>query len=156
MQKMIVILGAGESGAGSAVLAKKHDFDVFVSDKGQIKEKYKKLLEDHSVEYEEGRHTEKKIFMADEIIKSPGIKENEPLILQLKEKGVTVISENEFAGLKTSGSKICITGSNGKTTVTNLIYHILKKAGKNVVMTGNVGNSFSLSVAEGKLNYYVI
>lgn len=156
MQKKIVILGAGESGAGSAVLAKKHDFDVFVSDKGQIKEKYKKLLEDHSVEYEEGRHTEKKIFMADELIKSPGIKENEPLILQLKEKGVSVISEIEFAGRYASGLKICITGSNGKTTVTNLIYHILKKAGKSVAMTGNVGNSFSLSVAEGKHDYYVI
>lgn len=156
MQKKIVILGAGESGAGSAVLAKKHNFDVFVSDNGQIREKYKKLLEDHSVEYEEGRHTEEKIFKADEVIKSPGIKENEPLILQLKEKGVSVISEIEFAGRYASGLKICITGSNGKTTVTNLIYHILKKAGKNVAMTGNVGNSFSLSVAEGQHDYYVI
>lgn len=156
MKKKIVILGAGESGAGSAVLAKKHDFDVFVSDKGQIKDKYKKLLEDHSVKYEEGRHTKKKIFKADEVIKSPGIKEDEPLIIQLREKGIPVISEIEFAGRYAHGLKICVTGSNGKTTVTNLIHHILKKAGKDVAMTGNVGNSFALSVAEGHHDYYVI
>ncbi|MBP1666093.1 MAG: murD, partial [Bacteroidetes bacterium] len=153
---MIVILGAGESGAGSAVLAKKQGFDVFVSDKGQIKEKYKKLLEDHLVKWEEGNHTESKIFKADEIIKSPGIREDEPLILKLREKGIPVISEIEFAGRYAHGLKICVTGSNGKTTVTNLIYHILKKAGKDVAMTGNVGNSFALSVAEGSHDYYVI
>jgi len=156
MKKMIVILGAGESGAGSAVLAKKQGFDVFVSDKGQIKEKYKKLLEDHLVKWEEGNHTESKIFKADEIIKSPGIREDEPLILKLREKGIQVISEIEFAGRYAHGLKICVTGSNGKTTVTNLIYHILKKAGKDVAMTGNVGNSFALSVAEGSHDYYVI
>ena len=153
---MIVILGAGESGTGSAVLAKKQGFDVFVSDKGQIKEKYKKLLEDHLVKWEEGNHTESKIFKADEIIKSPGIREDEPLILKLREKGIQVISEIEFAGRYAHGLKICVTGSNGKTTVTNLIYHILKKAGKDVAMTGNVGNSFALSVAEGSHDYYVI
>ena len=156
MKKKIVILGAGESGAGSAVLAKKQGFDVFVSDKGQIKEKYKKLLEDNLVRWEEGKHTESKIFKADEIIKSPGIREDEPLILKLREKGIPVISEIEFAGRYASGLKICVTGSNGKTTVTNLIYHILKKAGKDVAMTGNVGNSFALSVAEGSHDYYVI
>lgn len=156
MKKKIVILGAGESGAGSAVLAKKQDFDVFVSDKGQIKEKYKKLLEDHLVKWEEGNHTESEIFKADEIIKSPGIREDEPLIMKLREKGIPVISEIEFAGRYAGGLKICVTGSNGKTTVTNLIYHILKKAGKDVAMTGNVGNSFALSVAEGSHDYYVI
>ncbi|HQG62344.1 MAG TPA: Mur ligase family protein, partial [Bacteroidales bacterium] len=156
MKKKIVILGAGESGTGSAVLAKKQGFDVFVSDKGQIKEKYKKLLEDHLVRWEEGNHTESKIFKADEIIKSPGIREDEPLIIRLREKGIPVISEIEFAGRYARGMKICVTGSNGKTTVTNLIYHILQKAGKDVAMTGNVGNSFALSVAEGSHDYYVI
>jgi len=156
MKKKIVILGAGESGTGSAVLAKKQGFDVFVSDKGQIKEKYKKLLEDHLVRWEEGNHTESKIFKADEIIKSPGIREDEPLIIRLREKGIPVISEFEFTGRYARGMKICVTGSNGKTTVTNLIYHILQKAGKDVAMTGNVGNSFALSVAEGSHDYYVI
>jgi len=156
MKKKIVILGAGECGTGSAVLAKKQGFDVFVSDKGQIKEKYKKLLEDHLVRWEEGNHTESKIFKADEIIKSPGIREDEPLIIRLREKGIPVISEIEFAGRYARGMKICVTGSNGKTTVTNLIYHILQKAGKDVAMTGNVGNSFALSVAEGSHDYYVI
>jgi UDP-N-acetylmuramoylalanine--D-glutamate ligase len=156
MKKKIIILGAGESGTGSAILAKKEGFNVFVSDKGQIKEKYKKLLEDHHILWEEGIHTESKIFKADEIIKSPGIREDEPLILKLRKKRIPVISEIEFAGRYARGFKICVTGSNGKTTVTNLIYHILKKAGKDVAMTGNVGNSFALSVAERSHDYYVI
>ena len=156
MKKKIVILGAGESGAGSAVLAQKNGFDVFVSDKGQIKDNYRKILDNHKIKCEEGNHDETIILSADEVIKSPGIPENEPIIIRLHEKGIPVISEIEFAGRYTTGVKICITGSNGKTTVTNLVYHILKKAGKNVAMTGNVGSSFAMAVAEGPYDYYVI
>jgi UDP-N-acetylmuramoylalanine--D-glutamate ligase len=154
--KKIVILGAGESGAGSAVLAKKHGFDVFVSDMGEIKEKYKEILQSNGIEWEEGKHTETIILSASEVIKSPGIPDKAPVIVSLHEKGIPVISEIEFAGRYCKGIKICITGSNGKTTVTNLIAHILKKAGKNVAMTGNVGNSFAMAVAEGNYDYYVI
>jgi UDP-N-acetylmuramoylalanine--D-glutamate ligase len=156
MSKKIVILGAGESGAGSAVLAQKHGFDVFVSDKGQIKENYRGILDNHSIKWEEGNHNEAIILEADEVIKSPGIHEDAPIIKKIREKGIPVISEIEFAGRYAKGIKICITGSNGKTTVTNLIYHILKKAGLNAAMTGNVGNSFAMAVAEGSYDYYVI
>ena len=156
MKKKIVILGAGESGAGSAVLALKQGFDVFVSDSSKIKDKYRELLDGKGIKWEECGHTESKIFSADEVIKSPGIKENAPLIVSIREKGIPVISEIEFAGRYTRAFKICVTGSNGKTTVTNLIYHILKNAGKNVAMTGNVGNSFAMAVAEGNYDYYVI
>jgi len=156
MKKRIVILGAGESGAGSAVLALKHGFDVFVSDKGTIKDQYREILDKNGIKWEQGDHTEKYILSADEVIKSPGIKEDAPIIVKLREKGIPVISEIEFAGRYTKAIKICVTGSNGKTTVTNLIYHILKKAGKNVAMTGNVGNSFAMTVAEGSYDYYVI
>jgi len=154
--KKIVILGAGESGAGSAILALKHGFDVFVSDKGQIKEKYREMLNSHNIKWEEGDHNEKIIFEADEVIKSPGIPEDAPVILKIREKGIPVISEIEFAGRYAKGKKICITGSNGKTTVTNLIYHMLKKAGMNAAMTGNVGNSFAMAVADNSYDYYVI
>jgi UDP-N-acetylmuramoylalanine--D-glutamate ligase len=154
--KKIVILGAGESGAGSAVLAKKHGFDVFVSDMGEIKEKYKEILRSNSIEWEEGKHTEAVILTAYEVIKSPGIPDKAPIIVTLHEKRIPVISEIEFAGRYCKGIKICITGSNGKTTVTNLIAHILKKDGKNVAMTGNVGSSFAMAVAEGNYDYYVI
>ncbi len=156
MKKKIVILGAGESGTGSAVLALSKGFDVFVSDQGQVKEQYRKILEEHKVEWEEGRHTEEKILAADEVIKSPGIKEDAPIISLIRGKAIPVISEIEFAGRYARGKKICVTGSNGKTTVTNLIYHILKKAGMNAAMTGNVGNSFAMAVAEGDYDYYVI
>jgi len=156
MEKKIVILGAGESGAGSAVLAQKHGFDVFVSDMGPIKDQYKEILDKHDIKWEENNHNESIILSADEIIKSPGIPEKAPIIIKLHEKGIPVISEIEFAGRYSTGIKICITGSNGKTTVTNLIYHILKKAGKKVAMTGNVGNSFAMAVAEGPYDYYVI
>ncbi len=156
MNKKIVILGAGESGVGSAVLAQKHGFDVFVSDKGQIKEYYREILEKYRIKWEEGTHNESIILSADEIIKSPGIPESAPIIKKIREKGIRVISEIEFAGRYAKGIKICITGSNGKTTVTNLIYHILKKAGMNAAMTGNVGNSFAMAVAEGSYDYYVI
>lgn len=156
MKKKIVILGAGESGAGSAVLALKQGFDVFVSDKGEIKEKYREILDKHNIKWEQGDHSESIILSADEVIKSPGIPEKNPLIIKLHEKGIPVISEIEFAGRYCTGTKICITGSNGKTTVTNLIYHMLKKAGMNAAMTGNVGNSFAMAVAEGSYDYYVI
>lgn len=154
--KKIVILGAGESGAGSAVLAKKHGYEVFVSDMGGIKEKYREILRSNNIAWEEGKHTESVILSADEVIKSPGIPDKAPLIVSLHEKEIPVISEIEFAGRYCKGIKICITGSNGKTTVTNLIAHILKKAGKKVAMTGNVGISFAMAVAEGDYDYYVI
>jgi len=156
MKRKIVILGAGESGAGSAILALKQGFDVFVSDKGEIKEKYREILNKNQIRWEEGNHNEDIILSADEIIKSPGIPENAPIIIKVREKGIPVISEIEFAGRYAKGKKICVTGSNGKTTVTNLIYHILKKAGKDVAMTGNVGNSFAMAVAEKPYDYYVI
>ncbi len=156
MNKKIVILGAGESGAGSAILAQKQGFEVFVSDKGQIRDKYREILEKSNIKWEEGNHTESIILSADEIIKSPGIPENAPIINKIREKGIHIISEIEFAGRYCKGLKICITGSNGKTTVTNLIYHILEKAGKNAAMTGNVGNSFAMAVADGSYDYYVI
>jgi len=154
--KKIVILGAGESGAGSAILAKGKGFDVFVSDRGEVKQKYMDLLEQHGIRWEEGKHTGSEIFSAFEVIKSPGVREDAPIVAQLREKGIPVISEIEFAGRYAEGIKICVTGSNGKTTVTNLIYHILEKAGKKAAMTGNVGNSFAMAVAEGGYDYYVI
>jgi UDP-N-acetylmuramoylalanine--D-glutamate ligase len=156
MSRKIVILGGGESGAGSAVLAQKQGFDVFVSDMGQLKDKYREILEKHGIKWEERSHNEDLILSADEIIKSPGIPESAPIIKKIREKGIHIISEIEFAGRYAKGIKICITGSNGKTTVTNLIYHILQKAGKNAAMTGNVGNSFAMAVAEGSYDYYVI
>ena len=154
--KKVVILGAGESGAGSAILAQKKGFDVFVSDRGEVKQNYREILNNNKIRWEEGKHTEEEIFAADEVIKSPGVREDAPIVVKLHEKGIPVISEIEFAGRYSTGIKICVTGSNGKTTVTNLIYHILKKAGKNVAMTGNVGNSFAMAVSEGGYDYYVI
>jgi UDP-N-acetylmuramoylalanine--D-glutamate ligase len=156
MKKKIVILGAGESGAGSAVLAQKQGFEVFVSDKGQIKDMYREILNNHNIRWEEGNHDENIILSADEVIKSPGIREDAPVVIKLREKGIPVISEIEFAGRYCNGVKICVTGSNGKTTVTNLIYHILNKAGKKVAMTGNVGNSFAKAVADDAYDFYVI
>lgn len=156
MGKKIVILGAGESGAGSAILALKHGFDVFVSDKGEIKENYRNMLDEHKIKWEQGNHSEEIILSADEVIKSPGIKEDAPIVIKVREKGIPVISEIEFAGRYCKGKKICITGSNGKTTVTNLVTHILKKAGMKVAMTGNVGNSFAMAVADNSFDYYVI
>ena len=154
--KRIVILGAGESGAGAAVLAKKEGFDVFVSDMSKIADKYKKMLDDHQIEWEEGQHTEEKILNADEIIKSPGIPDTAPMIQKVMEKGIHIISEIEFAGRYTNSKMICITGSNGKTTTTSLIYHIFKDAGYDVGLAGNIGNSLALQVAEDPHEYYVI
>ena len=154
--KRIVILGAGESGAGAAVLAKKEGFDVFVSDMSKIADKYKKVLDDHQIEWEEGHHTEEKILNADEIIKSPGIPETAPMVKKATDKGIHIISEIEFAGRYTNSKMICITGSNGKTTTTSLIYHIFKEAGYDVGLAGNIGNSLALQVAEEPHEYYVI
>ncbi len=156
MNKKIVILGAGESGAGSAVLAKNMGFEVFVSDSGIIRDNYKEVLDKNGIKWEEGKHDESIVLSADEVIKSPGIPEKAPMVVMLHEKGIPVISEIEFAGRYARGKKICITGSNGKTTVTNLLYHMLKKAGFNVAMTGNVGNSFAMAVATADFDYYVI
>lgn len=154
--KKIVILGAGESGAGAAVLAKKEGFEVFVSDMSKIKDNYKKLMDDHNIEWEEGHHTEEKILDADEVIKSPGIPKEAPMIQKLIAKGTPIISEIEFAGRYTDAKMICITGSNGKTTTTSLIYHIIKSAGYDVGLAGNIGKSLALQVAETPHQYYVI
>ncbi len=156
MAKRIVILGAGESGAGAAVLAQKQGFDTFVSDMSQIKDKYKNMLNERGIQWEEGKHTEKLILNADEIIKSPGIPNDAPMILKLKAQGTPIISEIEFAGRYTNAKMICITGSNGKTTTTSLIYHIFKKAGLNVGLAGNIGQSLAYQVAECNYDYYVI
>ena len=152
----IVILGAAESGVGAAVLAKKQGFDVFVSDMSVIKDKYKKVLEDHHIEWEEKQHSEEKILNADEIIKSPGIPDKAPMIQKVMAKGIHIISEIEFAGRYTHSKMICITGSNGKTTTTSLIHHIFKNAGYDVGLAGNIGNSLALQVAESPHEYYVI
>ncbi len=156
MAKRIVILGAGESGAGAAVLAKKLGFDTFVSDMSLIKDKYKFMLNERGIEWEEGKHTEELILNADEVIKSPGIPNDAPMLLKIKNKDIPVISEIEFAGRYTKAKMICITGSNGKTTTTSLIYHIFKKAGLNVGLAGNIGNSLAFQVAECNYDYYVI
>ena len=156
MKKRIVVLGDGESGAGAAVLAKKEGFDVFVSDMSLIKDKYKKLLDDHQIEWEEGHHTEEKILNADEIIKSPGIPDSAPMIQKLIHQHTPIISEIEFAGRYTNSKMICITGSNGKTTTTSLIYHIFKEAGYDAGLAGNIGNSLALQVAESPHEYYII
>ena len=154
--KRIVILGAGESGAGAAVLAKKQGFDVFVSDFGEIKDHYKQLLDNHHIPWEEKQHSEKLILNAGEVIKSPGIPDKAPIVKKLIEKKIPVISEIEFAGRYTDAKMICITGSNGKTTTTMLIYHILKDAGLNAGLAGNVGESLALQVAEKDFDYYVL
>ena len=151
--KRIVILGAGESGAGAAVLAKQQGFDVFVSDMSAIKDKYKKMLDDRGIAWEEQQHTEANILNADEVIKSPGIPKEAPMIQKLLEKGTPIISEIEFAGRYTHSKMICITGSNGKTTTTSLIFHIFKDAGYDV---GLAGNSLALQVAEDPHDYYII
>ena len=154
--KRIVVLGAAESGVGAAVLAKKEGFDVFVSDMSNIKDKYKQLLNEREIVWEEGQHTETLILNADEVIKSPGIPDNAPMIAKIMEKNIPIISEIEFAGRYTNARMICITGSNGKTTTTSLIYHIFKNAGYNVGLAGNIGSSLALQVAEKDYDYYVI
>ena len=154
--KKMVILGAGESGTGAAILAKKQGFEVFVSDMSVIKDKYKKLLNDHNIDWEEGVHTEAKIIDSDEVIKSPGIPKEAPMVQKLIKRGIPIISEIEFAGRYTTSKMICITGSNGKTTTTSLIFHIFKDAGYDVGLAGNIGKSLALQVAESPHAYYVI
>ncbi|MBW1618374.1 UDP-N-acetylmuramoyl-L-alanine--D-glutamate ligase [Empedobacter falsenii] len=154
--KRLVVLGGGESGVGTAILAKKENFDVFLSDMGQIKDKYKQLLEEHGIAYEEGQHTEELILNADEVMKSPGIPKKSALIQKLEAKGISIISEIEFASRYTDAKIIAITGSNGKTTTTSLMFHILKQAGLNVGLGGNIGKSFAKSVAEDNFDYYVL
>lgn len=155
-RRRIVVLGAAESGAGAAVLAKKEGFDVFVSDMGMIKDRYKKMLDDHDIEWEEGQHTEEKILSADEVIKSPGIPDEAPMVQKIIAKGIHIISEIEFAGRYTDSKMICITGSNGKTTTTSLIYHIFKAAGYDAGLAGNIGKSLALQVAKDPHKYYII
>ncbi len=152
----IVILGAAESGVGAAVLAKKQGYDVFVSDSDNIRSKYKEIIQFHDIPFEEGKHTEALIRNASEVIKSPGIPEKAPIVKLIRDKGIRIISEIEFAGRFTSAKKICITGSNGKTTTSTLIYHMMKKAEMNVGLAGNIGQSFAMQVATENYEYYVL
>ncbi len=154
--KRIVILGAGESGAGAAVLAKLKGYDVFVSDLSAIQPSYKSILDQYAIEWEEMQHTEALILNATEVIKSPGIPDKASIVKKITEKGIKIISEIEFAGRFTNARMICITGSNGKTTTTSLIYHILKNAGLDVGLAGNIGNSLALQVATEPHAYYVV
>ena len=156
MEKRIVILGAGESGCGAAVLAQKLGFDVFVSDFGAITDKYKEMLDSYGIRWEEKKHSEEVILSAAEVIKSPGIPHEAPIIVKIKNAGIPIISEIEFAGRYTNAKMICITGSNGKTTTTSLIYHIFREAGLNVGLAGNIGNSLALQVAEDDKDYYIV
>jgi len=152
----IVVLGGGESGVGSAVLAKVKGFDVFLSDMGKISEEYAAMLEKWEIPFEQGRHTEELILNADEVIKSPGIPSTAPMVQKIEEKGIGIISEIEFAGRYDQAKKICITGSNGKTTTTSLIYHLLCQAGLNVGLGGNIGKSYAYQVATEKFDIYVL
>jgi UDP-N-acetylmuramoylalanine--D-glutamate ligase len=154
--KNIVVLGAGESGVGAAVLAKKQGWNVFVSDFGTIKDSFKEELNSYQLEWEEGKHTELRVLDAQIVVKSPGIPDKAPIIKKLKEKNIPVISEIEFAGYYNTAKTICITGTNGKTTTTMLTYHILKKAGIKVGLAGNVGKSFAKQVAEEQFDWYVL
>lgn len=152
----IVVLGGGESGVGSAVLAKVKGFDVFLSDKGNIADKYIGMLKEWDIPYEMGQHSEELILNADEVIKSPGIPTSAPMVQKLAEKGISIISEIEFAGRYDSAKKVCITGSNGKTTTTSLIYHLLQQAGMNVGLGGNIGKSYAYQVATEQHDIYVL
>ena len=157
MKKRIVVLGGGISGYGTAILAKKEGHDVFLSDAGAISPLYRSRLEQWGVEFEEGGHTVEKILNAAEVVKSPGIPDKAPIVVAIREKGIPVISEMEFAARYMGGAKtICITGSNGKTTTTSLIYKILADAGFNVALGGNIGESFAYSVAPGGYDWYVL
>ena len=154
--RRLVVLGAGESGVGAAILGKDKGFDVFVSDMGHIADKYRKVLEEENIPFEDGRHTEELILNADTIVKSPGIPLTAPMIVKAIEKGIEVISEIEFAGRFTDAKMVCITGSNGKTTTTMLTYHIFREAGIDAGLAGNVGNSLALQVARHPHPVYVI
>lgn len=154
--KRLVVLGGGESGVGAAILGKVKGFDVFLSDMGTIAPRYRQVLDDHNIQWEEGTHTEARILAADEVVKSPGIPPTAPIVRRIVEKNIPIISEIEFAGRFTDAKMVCITGSNGKTTTTLLTYHILKEAGVNVGLAGNVGKSLAWQVAYDKHDVYVI
>nr|WP_294774073.1 UDP-N-acetylmuramoyl-L-alanine--D-glutamate ligase [uncultured Flavobacterium sp.] len=154
--KRLVVLGGGESGVGTAILGKKEGYDVFVSDMGKIKEKYRDVLNKYEIKWEDEQHTEDLILNADVVMKSPGIPDKAPLVKKLLEKGISVISEIEFAYQFTNAKTIGITGSNGKTTTTMLTYHLLKQGGLNVGLGGNIGKSFAWQVAEENYDYYVL
>ena len=157
MKRKIAVLGGGISGYGSAILAKKKGFDVFLSDMGKIADKFKARLDEWEVEYEEGKHTEERILDANEVIKSPGIPDTAPMVKKIREKGIPVISEIEFAArYKGVAKTICITGSNGKTTTTSLIYKIMVDAGRKVSLGGNIGESFAYSVATDRYFWHVL
>ncbi|MBL7811490.1 MAG: UDP-N-acetylmuramoyl-L-alanine--D-glutamate ligase [Bacteroidetes bacterium] len=156
MTKKLAILGAGESGTGTAILGKARGWQVFVSDMGQIKPAYQEELDAHAIRWEQGMHSTDEILSADEIVKSPGIPDTAPLVVAAREKGIPVISEIEFAGRYTQAKMICISGTNGKTTTTLLTYHILKNAGLNVGLGGNIGKSFARQVAQNNYDYYVL
>jgi UDP-N-acetylmuramoylalanine--D-glutamate ligase len=155
-QQRLVILGGGESGVGAALLAKAKGFDVFLSDRGTLQDHYRIMLQDAGISFEEGYHTEEQILSATEVIKSPGIPESVPLVQKLKTQGVPIISEIEFAARYTKANLIGITGSNGKTTTTLLTYHLLKTAGLNVGLAGNIGESFAKQVITNTFDYYVL
>lgn len=152
----IAILGAGESGVGTAILSQKKGYDVFVSDMGTIKDNYKQILEDHKIKWEEGVHSENLILSADEVVKSPGIPDSSPMVMKIIEKSIPVLSEIEFCSRYTNGKTICITGSNGKTTTTTLIYYIMQQANKNVGLGGNIGKSLAMQIAEEDKEWYVV
>ena len=152
----LVVLGGAESGVGAAVLAKVKGFDVFLSDNGQIKDEYAQMLRDWNIPFEQGGHTEEKILNADEVVKSPGIPSTAPMVRKISEQGTHIISEIEFAARYDNAKKICITGSNGKTTTTTLIHYLLKEAGLNVGLGGNIGKSYALQVATEQHDYYVL
>ena len=157
MKRKIVVLGGGISGYGSAILAKKKGFDTFLTDMGKIAPRFKERLEEWGIEYEEGQHTEERILDANEVIKSPGIPDTAPIVVKIRERGIPVISEIEFAGrYKGVAKTICITGSNGKTTTTSLIYKIMSDAGRKVSLGGNIGESFAYSVATDKYFWHVL
>ena len=156
MNNRIVVLGGGESGVGAAVLAKVKGFDVFLSDKGKIEDKYVEMLEQWEIPFEQGGHTEDLILNASEVIKSPGIPSTVPLVKKIEAAGIGIVSEIEFAGRYDNAKKICITGSNGKTTTISLIYYLLQEAGLNVGLGGNIGKSYALQVATEHYDYYVL
>lgn len=152
----LVILGAAESGVGTAVLAQKQGYEVFVSDMGAIRDRYKSVLSERGIEWEEGQHTEQRILSADEVVKSPGIPDTAPMVQKLIAQDTPILSEIEFCSRYTKGRMLCITGSNGKTTTTSLIYYIMQNAGKNVGLGGNIGRSLALQIAEDDKDWYVV
>ena len=154
--KKLVVLGGGESGVGAAILGKDKGMDVFLSDMGALKDEYRETLVRENIEFEEGRHSEERILDADIVVKSPGIPPYAPMVRKITDKNIPVLSEIEFAGRFTDAKMVCITGSNGKTTTTLLTYHILRKAGLNVGLAGNVGKSLALQVARDPHDVYVI